>query len=182
MFENDENDDILDTSWIDEFEKTNNIENNFIREPLKNIHFYFVYINKNKNVDKIIIKNHSLENSCISKEKLLYIIENNRTFNNYKYKLLDLLLHSVDLEPHDIQNFINSSKPKYFLKPIPIFNDIIIPSSILMFHPLNSLFFLFIEHDLPPKSILKKNHKTKKMINVIDHINHTKKCRFSPDV
>ena len=48
------NDNDLDTSWIIEHEKINNIENNISIEPLSNIDLYFFYINSQNCVENLI--------------------------------------------------------------------------------------------------------------------------------
>ena len=187
------NDNDLDTSWIIEHEKLNNIENNISIEPLSNIQLYFFYINSQNCVEKLICKTHNFTddkidiNNCshITKEKLFFIIENNKVFNSKKYNLTDLSLFSIDnITPTNLINFSKNTIPQNtnYYKSISIFNDIIISPSIFIFHSSSSLFFFFTEqhhkHSIRVKSILKrkKTAKQNEQHNII--VKHTKKAHF----
>lgn len=188
---NDENN--LDTSWIIEYEKMNNIENNITFEPLPQIQLYFFYINSQNCVEKVICKTHDFTDDKIdndgcshfSKENIFYIIENHKIFNSKNYNLTDLCLFSIDnIQPTNLINFIkntNSQFAKYY-KTVSIFNDIVISPSIFALHSSSSLFFFFTErhhkHSIRVKSILKK----KKTARQAEHNGkQTKKAHFAED-
>jgi hypothetical protein len=174
---NDHYDD-LDTSWIE----TAEFQDNYQRESIKNISIYFIYINNNGSIEHILKENEVIDNSFLSKERILQLIQIKRNSTNNickKYKLMELLSFFNTLEPNQLNDFINplceteqySSSP--FFKTLPIFNDIIFDPSIFIFHDLNCLFFLFKETEsFVTKSILK---------NGISIPRITKKVRISPD-
>jgi hypothetical protein len=151
----------LDTSWIDseEFQK------NYEREPMKDLVCFFVYTDSQKSIEKIIkehIEIHVDDDAgvgTISKEKLLHFIQTKRHRTDgsigKKYKLLDLLGFHIPLEPGELEGFIKEDSIGRFLKPLPIFEPVVIDPSIFIFHDLNSLFFFFKEVENPVKSILK---------------------------
>jgi hypothetical protein len=102
----------------------------------------------------------------ISKERIDYLTQSKR--NAYgKYKLSNILTYCVTLEPEQLQTFAlsdiesdkgltDSGKPFSYFKEIPLFSEkIVIPSSIFIFHELNSVYFLFREAEIALKSILK---------------------------
>jgi hypothetical protein len=193
--EEDNDDEEIDTSWITNYDKLNNVES-INNEPLINIQMYFFYINSQNCVEKIINKTHHFTNdkidsnncSHISKESLFFIIENNKIFNNKRYNLTDLSLFSINnINSGNLihfNNMVNYQNLNYY-KSISIFNDIVILPSIFIFHSSSSLFFFFTEqhqkHLIRVKSILKRkktakqNEQTKN--NII--IKHTKKAHFN---
>jgi len=189
--------DDLDTSWIQEEEKLETIEKNYRQEPMENIDIFFLYINADDYIEKIICENHSLSEIVLKKEYILHLIQSKkRTLNNRRYKFIDMLLYNIDLGPEHIQTFsnteVNEENARGFLKTYPIVDDVTISPSIFIFHNINSLFFLFKENPnepIPIKSILKKDgplrslHKvTKKVKIVVDkmHNGMTKKNRSEP--
>jgi hypothetical protein len=147
----------LDTSWIDSEE----FQNNYKREPMKELLMFFVYIDKELSIEKIIKEHVEIDVvGSISKEKLLHFIQTKRHRADgslgKKYKLLDLLEFHIPLEPGELDGFIkedDGSRP--FSKLLPIFQSVVIDPSIFIFHDLNSLFFFFKEVENPVKSILK---------------------------
>jgi len=139
----------LDTSWIDTYEKISSIQENYCREPMTKIPIFFIYMNGDDEIIKVICEEESLVGgSRISSERLLRIIEEKRHINNSVYKLVDLLQYVVDIEPENLQGFVGENSEGGFssrwLKSIPYSSgDINIPSSIFIFHELNHLYFFF---------------------------------------
>jgi hypothetical protein len=118
-------------------------------------------------------------------DSVLGIIQKNKVSSSKKYKLLDVLVYHVDLEPQHIQSFSKVSDlndhSRSFFKVLPIVDEISIPPSIFIFHSLNSVFFMYKEVENTPnkhshtiKSILKPTSVT----NEVKHT-HTKKVRIS---
>jgi len=181
--ESDENG--LDTSWIQEEERIQNIQNLYSREPMSAISLYFIYINQNQYIEKVVSENHEFpENSAVlSKETLLRIIHHRKISTPCsKYKFIDLLTFHVPLEPEHIQYYAKQDDSgeisKGFFKVLPIVDEIRIDPSIFIFHSINSIFFIFEEvpktsHKHTLKSILKSTeprehvlHKTTKKVRI----------------
>jgi len=181
-----ENNDIdLDISWIEEQEKIQNIDKNYFREPMDSINIHIIYINANLYIENIKKETHELtkkeRHTVLEKERVLQIIQSKKKTTPYsKYKFMDALLYNVDLEPEQIQNYANSkeSESTYFLKPVRIMEDIIVPQSIFVFHGINALYFFFKEEprtdiaQIKNKSILKTDgdappHKTTKKVKIV---------------
>jgi hypothetical protein len=167
-------DDDLDMSWINEQERIQNIQSNYYREPMETVNMYFIYINQNQYIDKILCEKYDLEivsnGSLLNKETILKIIQTKKINTlNTRYKLVDILQYHVELEPEHIQTFINGepdpSSPK-ILKNISVFDEIVFSPSIFIFHGINCLYFIFQEVE----TINTKNRKSLKSILKSDSI------------
>ena len=174
----------LDVSWINEQQRIQTIENNYCREPVTDIQVYSLYINKLSDIDKITRKKYPIHNNLLNRDAVLGIIQSNKYATSKKYKLIDVLLYHVDLEPQHIQTFSQSTdipaSSKPFFKILPIVDEIIIPPSIFIFHSINSVFFIYKEtntssHNHTIKSILKHTST----INAAPRPTHTKQVRIS---
>ena len=161
-----DNESDLDISWVEEQEKLQHINENYFKEPMEMIDIFFIYVNTNDYIEKI---NHlqqelSLNNNSglIHNDIIIQLIEKNKFLSNNKYKIQDVLLYNVSLNPENIQSYskdenILESSSK-FLEPLSIINDFIIPPSIFIFHKINSIFFIYKqlqEVKSIPKPILK---------------------------
>jgi hypothetical protein len=154
----------FDTDWIEEQEKMQNIEMNYQREHLKSINVFFIYVNRNNNVEKIIREKEPLvwyptrKSSLLSKEKILELIQTRKIYTpDSKYKFEDVLSWNVDIEPENIETYSNidfdkNSDYSPYLKVLSFVGDIYIPDSIFIFHETNSLFFIFKEYTFTPKT------------------------------
>lgn len=164
-----------DFSWVLEQDRLHNPKNNFSREPIGRIQVKYIFINKNKYIDKVLCETVELSlGNVISNEELIRMAENKKYKTpTSRYKLKELLLFNVDLEPEHIQayakndDFIAFSKP--FMKVLSIVDKIIIPDSVFIFHDVNSLYFIFEEVEVELiggnknpiiKSILKKDNSS----------------------
>ncbi len=177
----------LDDSWIHATEKLEKIEQNYIREPMEFIDTFFIYINSNSYIEKILSEKHPLvlmadgKTNVLKKEYILQLIQSKKIKTNHsKYKFIDMITFNVDLEPEHIQSYSKneniSENSKKFFNVLPIIDDVLIPPSIFVFHGINSIFFIFQEKEfdvsqLQPKSILKtvssSQHKTTKKVKII---------------
>jgi len=179
----------LDVSWIAEQQRIQNIETNYCREPVTDIQIYSLYINKNSYIDKITRKKHNIIDNVLTRDAVLGIIQNNKRMDSKKYKLMDVLLYHVDLEPQHIQTYSQTNNipasSKSFFKVLPIVDEIHIPHSIFIFHSLSSVFFMYKEvdtgsHNHTIKSILKPSSSSS--VNAEPKPSHTRKVRISMDV
>ena len=177
----------LDDSWIRETEKIEKVEQNYIREPMEFIDVFFLYINSNHYIEKILSEKHPLvllddgKTNVLKKEYILQLIQSKKIKTNHsKYAFIDMITFNVDLQPEHIQNYSKneniSENSKQFFKVLPIVDDVIISPSIFVFHGINSIFFIFQEKEfdvsqLQPKSILKNilgsRHKTTKKVKIM---------------
>lgn len=152
-----------DELWIQEQKKILNMKTNYKREPLKYINLHFCYVDAENSIVNLKTEKHTfselLETQIITETQLFSIIEEKKHDANINYIFSELSLFLVDLEPENIQS-IEPSSPQFF-KTMPFVSDITIAQSIFIFHPLNSLFFLFKRR----KSSLKTGtNKSKKKV------------------
>ena len=165
----------LDMSWIQEYSRIHSIQQIMNKEELDTIVIQTIYLNTQKQITKtgketIVLNTGS--NRYISKEQLLKMIQNKKQVDKIKYTLFDMLLFTLDLEPKDIQKYVNGDcnniaklKSLYANKPSPDnpqtltlvpssdvlpITDIIIPPSVFIFHSLHTFFLLFIEIERTP--------------------------------
>ena len=172
MIENDE----LDTSWIQTENKIDSIENTYLREPCDSIDIYYIYLDLDNSIEKIVAEKELPSCGEISKERLLKMIQQKRMLGSKKYRLFDLLSFQVDIEPTHIDMFnknkeISEISDQCF-KVLPIFDSISCISSIFIFQDINSLYFIFKEVETPGslRSILRSGQKK---------LGSTKKVRIS---
>ena len=131
-----------DEKWLQEQWKLLSIKNNYKREPLEYINLHFCYVDAENSIVNLKTEKHTFsETQMISEKELFNIIEEKKHDANINYVFTELSLFLVDLEPENIQT-IEPSKAQFF-KTMPFISDIAIPPSIFIFHPLNSVFFLF---------------------------------------
>lgn len=171
----------IDTNWLENHNRLYNLSNIPETEFMNDIGIYFIYINKNFYIEKILFEKHILEKdinfSFLSKESVLKIIQTKKNITpTSKYKLIDILLFNIDNDHNEIEQ-INSKS----LINIPIFNNIQINKSIFVFHNINNIYFIFQENDnnqlrTTLKSILKNT--ISKNTNIKDELNLTKKVRI----
>lgn len=183
----------LDLSWLQEHKKMVEMDKNYCREPMESVACYFFYINANSYIDKIV--RETVDLSCddgnirtIFSDVVLGLIQSKKRIGPVKYRLLDILVHNVDLLPEHIQEYVgngnnrghdnnhghgNNNSSQGFLKVLPIVGEVSFDPSIFIFHGINAVYFMFQEIDTsdmvdhgvvvaPPVSILKtaKNRPT----------------------
>ena len=180
--------DDLDISWIDKQNKLHNIDANYCREPMDSIAIHFIYTNLEKNIEKISSDTIDIYDNIISKERILQLIQHNKSIHNSRYRLIDILVYNVDLEPNHIQEFVygdfNTSR---FFKICSIVDDIVIQPSIFIFHSLNSIYFIFQEIELIENPIIKPilkiggekdSKKTTKKVRILEHVKPKNKTKY----
>ena len=142
--------------WITDTQRLISITQTCLREELPYISLVFLYINKNKETSSV--KKDTLELGTqvrqISKEKVLELIETN---NKEKYALRDTFLFHIPIEPESISLFHEDTYKNYWTS-CPLGKDIDLAPTIFIFHPTNTIYFIYYEEeDKPLKSSLKKN-------------------------
>ena len=146
--------DDLDTSWIDDLDKLNNIHHSYFREPMKNIDFFIILVDPNDSIVKIKKENHKFstinKNCTFTNSFIIQFIErikNTHSNGKMRYKLNDVLLYNIDIEPEHIQNYVSNENLLELgtkkLHSLSIIQDFVISPSIFIFHKINSLFFIF---------------------------------------
>jgi hypothetical protein len=133
--------------WIADTERLVSISQTCLREELPYISLVFMFVGKGKEVVSVVrdtIEFSSEENQpirVITKEKQNELVEMNKKEN---YKLRDTLLFHIPLEPEVISLFHEDSYGNY-MTSYPTLHDILLPPSIFIFHPYNTLYFIYFE-------------------------------------
>lgn len=167
----------LDTQWIHDFEKTDQLYQDFYADDIYYINTQFIYINKENHIEKIREEIFFMKTpNLISREEIIDLLKKNSTINNkQKYMILSLLKFNINLNHEDIDFFLKNNDLEdmnsEFLKPISHIDAIKWDKTISMFQDLNTLYFIFIEKntDLDPNS---KKNITKR---IYLHLTNTKK-------
>jgi len=161
--ERDEEDTKLDNQWIVDFEKTNNLYNDFYKDNIYYINIFFIYINKNNEIEKLKTEQFLLsELNVLSKIELMQILKNNIIDNQIKYNLLSILKYNITLENQDIDRFLNTNENDIFLTPINNIGNIYFNKTINTFQDLNDLIILLNENDDENKHFHDSKLKTNK--------------------
>jgi hypothetical protein len=165
----------LNDDWIQNFEKTDKLYQDFYRDDLYYINLKIIYVSKENEIEKIKHETFLMSKpNYISREEIIRILKKNTIDNERKYTLLSILKYVINLEPDDIKNFLIHSDNFNFLSLIKNIDTITFEKSINMFQDLNDLILVFYEknreqnisHNLTKKIIMtalssKKKHTRK---------------------
>ena len=156
----------MDTEWIQYEQRLSIIEQKCFPEKIPYILLEFIYINKNSEVVKTTCEKlsiHAKFGSCLSKELLISIIHSHKkNTSDCNYVLKDTLLFHIPIQPEVLPSFLDYTFDcSSFMKSYPIIDDIVLAPSIFIFHPVNTLFFIYCEQETLAaklKSALKSDH------------------------
>lgn len=154
-----DDEDILDTSWIDQFEKEEMYYSMFYPEDIKELRVSIMYINNNKEIEKISEKLITLKNkNQIQKEELLTLIKQNEKIDNIKYKLLSILVYNLTLSNDELKDFLRDDTKYSFITNLKHINTYRLDATINCLHEINNLFIIFNEEET-------RTHANTKRIN-----------------
>lgn len=195
MYKNIENDetldinmDIIDNSWIHNYEILEQDYCSFYKEPVDSIKLYFIYVNKNNEIDNIIQDDLIILQSKIEKVQIYKIIKTHNRKNEIDYKLIGLFKYNISLEPHFIKEFLEDKIEDNYLNSLYTIDDIVYEDTITLFKDLNSLYFIFYDksNDTKLKSKIdqfKENNRIKNKDTNLNSENQscntTKKVSFN---
>ena len=144
----------LNDDWISNFEKTDNLYQEFYKEDLYYVNLHYIYINNENVIDKIKQEPFLMTTpNYITREQILGMLKRNTTDGDRQYSILSILKYNITLDSDDIKHFItekHTNKNKdipdnRFLTTIKNIDAITFEKSIHMFQDLNDLFFIFYE-------------------------------------
>lgn len=136
----------IDIDWIEKFEKEDIEYSCFYKEPLETISINFIYINKNREIEKIDRDTIYLNHGLLDKFFLNDIINKNKIKNKIEYKPINILKYSIDLEPDNIKDYLLSENNNISeLEIINKITNIQFNDSISILQDLNCLYILFLE-------------------------------------
>jgi len=166
---------VLDEEWINEFDKTDKLFQDFYLDDIYYTEIHFVYINTSNDIEKIKEEHFLLSTpNYISREEILGLLKRNKNVNNKKYSILSILKCNISLKPEDIKNFLKSSNlTDYldnFLVPIKNIDAITFEKTINMFQDLNDLLFIFYEKS--DEELKKQSNNMTKKVYLNQKTNH----------
>ena len=135
---------LFDDTWINNFESEDDKYKIFYAGEINNIKVNCLYINKNKELEKITEKYINLKtNNKLEKGELVKLIKDNEKIDKYKYKLISILIYNFNLENTELKNFLKDNKDYDLLKKINNIDDYMFDESIKYFEKLNNIFIIF---------------------------------------
>jgi hypothetical protein len=165
----------LNDDWINNFEKTDKLYQDFYKDDLYYTNLHIIYVNRENEIDKIKQESFLMSSpNYISREEVLGILKKN-TFDNEsqkQYTLLSILRYNITLDIEDIKPFLKDDKSPNFLNTIKNIDAISFEKSINMFHDLNDLIFVFYEKSSEIKS--SNTHNITKKIYLRSSQSHRK--------
>jgi hypothetical protein len=160
--------DDIETSWIDDFENTDELYNDFYVEKIDSLPVHFLYINRNSelfHIEKDII---DISNSVLEKRNLILLLKKYMYFNKKKYRPISIIKYNITIPPKDIDYYIKNSEEFEFIEPKTSIEDITFKETITLFHDINTIYIVFHEQNKgnTKKVFIKSNklsrRKTKK--------------------
>jgi len=134
--------------------------NNLTNRDVESVKIRFLYVNLNNEVETKIRDEIKLEDGVLKKERLIYLIKNNRSLDGYNYRLVSLLKYNIDVTSEQIEKFIHlPSESDKYLKDEKYLYDICFNKTIHFFQDINALYFIFKQVDN-----VNRNSLTKKII------------------
>jgi hypothetical protein len=151
---------ILDQSYL------TNFESNKEKTNANSIKIFYIYINNNE-LYHYKGENIELENDCISKERLLFLIKKNQTISDCKHKLVSLLKFDLDIDLSELEDLINNKISTNFLSSLKLLDSITFSNKIPLITDINSIFLIFStnlssSNNTTKRIFIKSNSKTKR--------------------
>ena len=150
----------LDTSWIDEFNREEEEYNEFYKQEIGGIRIVLFFINENNELFSSKKYNARLEDNIITKNQILNILKNNISHDNNSYTPSFILKFNIDLDPENIENFIEHPNQFNFLTSENYMTDIHWNETIQNMQSLNTLYILM------KKRTFRNTHNSTKRIYI----------------
>ena len=158
----------IDQDYIKDFEEDEEEYNQYYNQKTTQIKLFYLYVNKNNEVYNIKTENEILENGCLTKERILYLIKKNQFYLVNNHRLVSLLKYNIDFEHTELKNFIlsndtqnndltNNNSPTY-LSSLKILDSINFNDTIGILQDLNSVFFIFTNNIITSHNTTKRIH------------------------
>ena len=154
----------LNDDWINNFEKTDKLYQDFYRDDLYYINLKFLYVNRENFIENIKMETHLMSKpNYIFREEILQILKRCTIDNDNNYSLLSIIKYNITLEADDIKNFLsNTHEERNFLNIVKNIDAISFEKTINMFQDLNDLILIFYEKSKDLK-VVNPNNSTKKI-------------------
>ena len=157
----------LEDEWVNSILKENKDYDDFYNEVNNMVSIFFIYVNKYNKIIFVQKEDSYIDEGMMSKLDLSLIIKKNSKIDNKKFSPISLLKYNIDLEPHNINNYINNINGFNFLTVEKNIKDLQWKDSITLFKDINSLYIIYYEKikkttNKNTKSIYFKKYKKNK--------------------
>jgi hypothetical protein len=164
----------LNDDWINNFEKTDKLYQDFYKDDIYYINLKIIYVNRCNEIEKIKQESVLLNQpNIISREEVLQILKRSLTNDSRMYSLLAILKYNCHLDAEDIKPFLlYPDKYSHYLTVVKNIDAVKFDKTISMLHDLNDLILIFYAKSnelkqMNPNTSTKKiflNSKNKKTI------------------
>jgi 5,10-methylene-tetrahydrofolate dehydrogenase/methenyl tetrahydrofolate cyclohydrolase len=139
-------DEMLDTSWIEEYENEEKYYTMFYPEKAVEIKANMMYVNKDNNLEKMGENVIYLSiPGKITRNELVKLIKDNNRLDQIRYKLSGIQIYNIDLKHNDIKHFISNPNKYDFIKELRNIDDYELVPTINCLQMLNNICILFTE-------------------------------------
>jgi hypothetical protein len=137
----------LNDEWINNFERTDKLYQDFYKDNLYYVNLKFIYINRENEIDKIKQEKFLMSRSnYISREEIIQILKESSIDNVKRYSLLSILKYNILLDADEVNKYLLlDAEERNYLKIIKNIDAITFDKTISMFHDLNDLILVFYE-------------------------------------
>jgi hypothetical protein len=150
----DQDNEIIDVDWIKDFENEERYYTMFYPEKTRSIKVDFLYVNKNKEIEKISEKVLFLRTeNKITREELIQLVKENEKIDKIKYKLVSVLIYNITLKHEELRNFLHGSDNYDFMTSLKNIDDYELESSVNCLQSVNNMYIIYTEeiNDGKPK-------------------------------
>jgi len=160
--------DKLNDDWINNFEKTDKLYQDFYKDDLYYTNLQIVYVNRCSEIEKIKQESFLMTTpNFISREEILEILKKNSNDNGRRYTLLTILKYNITLDADDVIGFLKNNDENAFLTVVKNIDSIKFERTINMLQDLNDLVFIFYEKSTElkkpnPNNVTKKKYLSPK--------------------
>ena len=149
-------DELIDEDWITQIEQEEKEYNSFYKEENETIELVYIYINKENKIYYVKKDMVVLENKILDKTKLLFLLKNNKKYNNKQHKLISILQYNIDLSPQELSLYLKNEDNFNFLSIKSSLTDLKWDDTINLFKDMNSLHIIYYEESKSKKGNTKK--------------------------
>jgi hypothetical protein len=150
----------LELDWIRDTERLMSITESCHREDLPYISLVFVYIDKNKVVSSVTKDSIEFPERILTADRIKSISRQHQNDDLFLFK--ETFLFHIPIEPELIPVF-HEDAWKTYGRVYSVEEDIVLPPSIFIFHPYNTLYFIYIE-DIDAGVVTTKSIKKTKRV------------------
>jgi len=171
--ENEFENELLDDSWIKEFEIIDKEYEKLYNSDTFFVNVHFLYINKENVIESIKERKFIMSTpNYIYRDELVGLIKRNYIRNEKKYILLSILKYNFKLLPENLNTFLKEYDAEGeinnlnfdFFTPVKNIDTIKFEKTIDMFQDLNDIFLVFYEKTNLESNIIQNKYNNQNNI------------------